>query len=345
MRWKSLIDAAFLAICCVGISACGNPDKGKLVFRPAAGSACTIETSDAVNFTMNLMGMQQSMSMSREVTYAAKVDSVDEQGNVTLTMTYEDISVELPGLDQMFGAMGGGLPGAPGAGQAGRGSESPFSPKRITEALESAKGEQFTVRVSKFGEVLGVEGADAIAKKVGDALMKASGASAGMGVGAGGESFGTDATTAMMKRIFLAAPDKRFNVNDVLELSSTDTSMQLPVTTTAKYTLRERANGVVSLDGTATYAFDLSQGPLQKGLEELKKGPMGEMFKDLRFSATADEGSGSGSIKIFEDSGWVADRLETAQIKGEFSIEGMGAGKFTMPIDVSVKTTVKCFPT
>jgi hypothetical protein len=148
-----------------------------------------------------------------------------------------------------------------------------------------------------------------------------------------------------MKRIFLAAPDKRFNVNDVLEFTSTDTSTQIPITTTAKYTLRERANGVVSLDGTATYSFDLDQGPIQKGLEELKKGPMGEMFKNLKISATADQGSGTGNIKIFEDSGWVADRLETAQIKGEFSIEGMGAGKLTMPVDVSVKSTVKCFPT
>ena len=312
--WLLLAALALLPSC--------NPDKNKLLFRPEVQGSRVVNTTEAVSFSMNIVGMDMTMGYSRDASYIMTVKSIDDTGDTTLDVTYDVMRFEVNGLEGLLGGFQGmpNMPKLPGM-------DDPLGLKALKEALNALKGETFTVRVNRHGEVLKVTGADAIAKKVTDGLKgPARGPAAGMGEGLV-KGLGDEGTLAAMKSIFLVTPDKALNAGDSWQETLERDDLAVPMQADTAITVRERSQGTLTLDLVSKYTLDLSSGPLK------------ETFAGAKGS-TSITGQGSGVLSFEEATGWLREGVTTGKVSGSLSpVEGV-----QFPINASFKTEVHSYP-
>lgn len=312
--WILLAALALLPSC--------NPDKNKLLFRPEVQTSRVVNATNAVSFNMNIVGMDMTMGYSHDASYIMTVKRIDDQGDTTLDVTYDLMRFEVNGLEGLLGGFQGmpNMPKLPGM-------DDPLGLKALKEAFNALKGETFTIRVNRHGEVLEVRGADAIAKKAADALkVSASGPAAGMSEGLV-KGLGDEGTLAAMKSLFLATPDKALNPGDSWQETLERDDMAVPMQADTTITVRERNQGILTLDLVSKYTLDLSSGPLK------------EAFAGAKGSMNI-AGQGSGALSFEDATGWLREGVTTGKVSGSLSpVEGV-----QFPINASFKTEVHSYP-
>lgn len=308
------------SILCVAIllNGCGNPDKNKLMFKPEVNAARTVNVSNASNSSMSLMGMSMTIGYTDQKTYIMTPTAVSDTGDVTLTVTYDFVKAEMTGMDAMMG--GAGMPNMPGM-------DDMFGMKAMQKALDTLKGQSFTVQVSKLGEVLRVEGADAIAEKVADAYEGPAHLPGAEMKSSIRDGYGDASMQEQMKRIFLKVPDKALNAGDSWEENLSTENMEVPVDITSTLTVGERNAGVLPFTIANQMSVDFS------------KGPMGKALASGNASATLT-GQGSGTAEFEEATGWVRSYVTTGKASGNIS----APGGMSIPIEISTKTEITSFP-
>lgn len=333
MQRSALCYMALLSALMAPLLAGCNPDKNKLLFKPAPGSARMIDTEDAFNFSVNLMGMSMGFGMSRESTFRMTTESVDPEGVVTLNVALESTTLDLSGLDTLLGgAMGGpqGAPGMPAIPGMPTGDD-PFGTKALKSAMSAAKGESFKVRVNRHGEIIDVTGADAIGEKVANEYKAPVGLPAvemKMNIR---RMLGDEGMKNAMKQIFFPAPDKPLNAGSSWNTQLVNDGAGIPVTADTTITMKDRANGFLNFDTALQLNFDMKSGPMK----ELLDNP--NVKTDMR-------GNGSGSLKFEEGTGWLVDGLSAGTVNGNISFQApQGGGSLAIPIEVAYKGTVKTY--
>jgi uncharacterized cupredoxin-like copper-binding protein len=322
MSLKRTCLIACLLICvAVLLNGCGDPDKNKLLFRPELNVARTVNTSLNANTSMKLMGMEMNIGNSREVTYIMTPTAIADDGTVTVEVVYDYVKEEMSGLDAMLG--GANLPGM----QQMPGMDDMFGTKAKSKALEALKGEKFTVRVSRLGEVVGVEGAEVAAGKLADAYQPPAHIPADEVKKQIRQEYGNENMTFQMKQVFLTTPDKALNSGDTWQEDITSDDPAMPLEVKSTITVGDRAGGILKLSSVDEYTIDFS------------KGPMGAMMGSGDAGAKL-AGQGSGTAEFDEASGWPRTSVSTMKASGSVSpMEGMN-----MPMDVSVKVEVTSYP-
>ncbi|MCC6694309.1 MAG: hypothetical protein IT365_01645 [Candidatus Hydrogenedentes bacterium] len=315
-RW--CLTASFLLCTIALLSGCGDPDKNKLLFRPEINVARTVNTSDASSTNMKMMGMEMTIGASKEMSYVMTPTAIDENGVVSLDVVIDHIRTETTGLDGML--KGAGMPQLPGM-------DDMFGEKAMQKALESMKGEKFTLRVSRNGEVLGVDGADAIASKIADAYAPPAHLPAEQIKTGIRQGYGNQGTLEMMKQIFIKTPDKALNPGDTWQETVNRGSAEMPVEGTSTVTVGERNAGLLTLSTTDQYQLDFS------------KGPMGAAMASGKASAKIT-GQGTGTAEYEEATGWPRKWVTTGKASGSVSaMQGM-----EMPMEISAKFEINSFP-
>ncbi|MCC6488537.1 MAG: hypothetical protein IT364_13655 [Candidatus Hydrogenedentes bacterium] len=305
---------------CAGIlfNGCGDPDKNKLLFRPELNVARTVNTSDASNTSMKMMGMEMTIGASKEMSYVMTPTAVDENGVVTLEVVIDHVRNETTGLDGML--KGAGMPQVPGM-------DDMFGEKAMQKALESMKGEKFTIRVSRNGEVLGVDGADAIASKIADAYTPPAHLPAEQIKSGIRQGYGNQGTLELMKQIFIKTPDQALNPGDTWQETTNRGSAEMPMEGTSTFTVGERNAGLLTLTTADQYQLDFSKGPMA--------GAMAAGNASAKIS-----GQGTGTAEYEETTGWPRKWVTTAKASGSISaMQGV-----EMPMEISAKFEINSFP-
>ncbi len=292
----SIVLGLLVAVACL-LPGCSNPDKNKLIFKPKVGEKRTVllKQENAQTMKMAGMGMNQSMTSGTDATYLLSVDSIDPEGTATITVTYDDMKFSVPGM----GAEGAAMPGMEAMG----------NPAEMMKKLQEAfKGQTFTMRVSRLGEVLAIEGADKVVEKVIGAIGDDSNPMMSM-MKEMMKTFMSEQTIKMgMTTLFVKAPDKSLNTADTWNDSFTFEMAGIPTTTDIAYTLRGRNGGYVTIDGALTSKVDFANSSMLKMLGDMK------MTGDLT-------GKGTGVYSIDEASGWLTRREDKTNTSGKISMD------------------------
>ncbi|MBX7258543.1 MAG: hypothetical protein K1Y02_19435 [Candidatus Hydrogenedentes bacterium] len=315
----SLVFGVLIAVL-IALPGCSNPDKNKLLFKPAVGSKrlVTVKQNTTQNIKMAGIGMNQSMTFGNETTFLMNVESLDAEGTATIKVTYEDMKFTLPG-------MGGGM-AMPGMAEAD---------DMIKKLQEGFKGSTFTIQVSRLGELKAIEGAEAVTDKALGAMGGDSDPMSQMGKEMMKGFMGAEVIKAIMYSLFIKAPDKALNPSDTWNDTFNLDVAGTPATTESTYTLRGRADGYVTIDGALTTKVDFANSALAKMAGEMK------MSGDLA-------GTGKGTYSIDEATGWLTHREDKTQMTGKMSMEmpkqlqGMPnmPSKMDMEMDMNVDLVV-----
>jgi len=286
-----------LLLCVACLSpGCSNPDKNKLIFKPKVGDKRTVLLKQDTTQTIKMaaMGSMPAMTSGTDATYLLSVESVDPDGTSTIKVTYDDMTYRSP----MLGAAG--MPGMDAAGA---------NPADMIKKMQEAfKGQTFTVRVSRLGEVTAIEGADKIGENVSKAMGDDSNPMMKMVKDMMKTVIGEATIKAGMSTLFIKAPDKSLNAADTWNDSLTIETAGIPTTTDTAYTLVGRANGYVTINGALTTKINFADSSMAKMLGEIK------MSGDL-------SGTGTGTYSIDEASGWLTHRADTSNVAGKMSMQ------------------------
>ncbi|MCC6154697.1 MAG: hypothetical protein IT367_13100 [Candidatus Hydrogenedentes bacterium] len=327
MRLRNLGFVALLAIAVAVVSGC-NPDKNKLLFKPQAGAKRLVDTEEAMNMSMSLMGMSMNFGTAKEYTFEFAPKETDAAGVTTFDTTIKSVKFEMTGLEGLMGGLGGpGGPQIPGM----PGGDDPFGIKSLKAAVKSAEGQTFTVKVNKLGEVTEVSGADAIADKA-SALYKAP----ALGAQVPPKQvlkfhLGDNTMKYSMMGIFTARPDKKLNIGDTWQNKVNGGDNMAEVVGDATFTVKERANGTVTAESVSKVEIK----PGQEMQQQMGKVPGFTMEMS---------GQGSGTAKFDEATGWLIDYVDIAKVPGKMSFPAGQMGNVSMNIEASYKVSYKSYP-
>jgi len=327
MRVRNSGIVALLAVAVVVGSGC-NPDKNKLIFKPQADAKRLVDTEEAMNMSMSMMGMSMNFGTAKEYTFEFTPKETDAAGVTTFDATIKSVKFEMSGLDGLMGGMGGpGVPQIPGM-PAG---DDPFGIKSLKAAVKSAEGQTFSVKVNKLGEVTEVSGANAIAEKA-SALYKAPAMAAKIPAKQVlTNHLGDNTMKYSMMGIFTARPDKKLNIGDTWQNKFNGGDSMAEVVGDATFTVKERASGTVTADS-------VSKVEIKPGADlKQQMGSIPGFTMDM-------SGQGSGTAKFDEATGWLVEYVDIAKIPGKMSFPAGPMGNVSMDMETSYKVSYKSYP-
>lgn len=313
---RFFIHAALTLSLAILITACGNPDKNKLLFRPELNTQRAVSSSQATNVVVKMMGMDMNFSSTSDISYVMTPKSVDEAGVVTLEVAYESARIQVTGMESMMQNVPN-MPKVPGM-------DDLYGAKAVQKALDTINGETFTARVSRQGEVLAVEGADAIADKLATACKPPAHIPADVMKERLKDEFGNEGVKEYLEGAFIKAPDKALNPGDTWQ--ETEDRQEKGLHSEETYTVRERVGGSVALDLVAQYTMDASKMP---GLGQMSGSGGNSELK----------GQGSGTIKVDDLTGWVLEGVSTGKVSGTAA----PAPGMQVPLEISSKYEVHSY--
>ncbi|MCC6694816.1 MAG: hypothetical protein IT365_04200 [Candidatus Hydrogenedentes bacterium] len=310
---------AFAILACCGC----NPDRGKLVFNPGLNGPRMVETSDRVSMKVKVVALDMAIETVKDVTYSMMPKSIDSEGAVTLDVTYEAVHFEAKGLGGLFDGIQG-LPNVPKP----ESLQDPFGTVAMQQSLDGLKGETFTIVVEHSGAVASVTGADAIATKIADAMAIPAHLSREEMRARVLKAYGDEGTRAILQGVFTKGPGKKLNPGDIWQESLTRADLPFPVKADRTYTLRARAEGVLTVDTKTQLALALTGDD------------MADAGAEPQHSRVELSGEGTGAIQIEEPTGWPIEGNVTAQVHGGLTlVRGL-----QFPLEATITSTVRSYP-
>ena len=319
---RTRLELFILAVAILACCGC-NPDRGKLVFNPGLNGPRMVETSDRVSMKIKVVALDMAIETSKNVTYSMMPKSIDSEGAVTLDVTYESVHFEAKGLGGLFDGIQH-MPNMPKPDAL----EDPFGMVAMQQSLDSLKGETFTVVVEHSGTVANVTGADAIAAKIADAMTIPAHISREEMRERVLKAYGDEGTRAILQNVFTQGPGKKLNPGDIWQETLTRADLPFPVKADRTYTLRARADGVLTVDTKTLFALTLGNGETQ------------DDGAASQGSQTELSGEGTGAILIEEPTGWPIEGNVTAQVHGGLTlVRGL-----QFPLEATIASTVRSYP-
>ncbi|MEO6834152.1 MAG: DUF6263 family protein [Chitinophagaceae bacterium] len=290
-----------LAIGLAVLSSCGKGEKVdlKLNLQPGSQYLYTMETK--MDMTQTAMG--QSMKTNNDMTMEFVYDVTAADGNnKKITVTYDRIAM------QMKSAM----------------ANMTYDSRDTTHNTPELKmmgymlHKPFTMLVSDHGEILKVEGLQAIINNMGDSTT-AEGAAMRRQLAS---SFNDSSMKGMMQQSLNFFPDKPVSVGDTWKKSYSMNMSIMAVNMDNEYKLTSVSNGIAHLDVSSK----LTGGGDIAGGEEMKN-----VKVDLK-------GDQKGTMDVEVATGLVVDSKLKQDIKGDISMMGM---KIPLTMTQDIRITAK----
>ena len=287
---KAVSSLALLIAVASLLPGCSKPEDGKLLFRPPVGSTRIIDESYAANIMISFSEMEMAISLSESSTLKLTVESVAEDGAVTLKAAYDSVEFDIsgPGMAAITAIQNLSAPGVI--------PEDPFGIKDLQNVLDGFVGKPFTVRVSSLGKVLSVEGIEEIAREAVGAQPATIDPDIKEQREKFAKSFSDDESKESFEDFFLLPPATSIGVGDTWTGTIDDNVMDLPFSMKVTHTLKDRTNGYANVSCVLEIEFDLSDGLL-----------------DLVINSGKANGKGSGTLTFEEATGWMTRRIETTK--------------------------------
>ena len=281
----------YLGLCSgLFLTACGQSFTPQ--FKPNVGDRRSIQQDDLLTMNIQMMGTNMPMTLSNSNAWMCEVTEVQDNGEVTLKLTAQQMRIDL-GMDILKNLPGGGI-------------DLSF----LDKAQNALKGQSFTVKLNPAGEILAMEGVDAITRHM-VAEVPLPGAAMGM-------------QPAAMLEEYFGEPMFR-------KLVEAWMAPYQPISDKATQTWTRRGSddfGMVRADYTQTYTLTGTENGLAKlSFEKTYQGGSGGSgaLAGLPIQI-APKGSATGTLEMELDTGWIKSMYTEINMTVNSTMEGMPDG-------------------
>jgi hypothetical protein len=253
-----------------------------------SGASYRVRSENFNRMVQSMVGVELEMSQRMVIYYTFTVRSASGQGEFTLDVNHEAVSVELNSLhgDMRWDSNQGVEPEHP-----------------LARGLAALVGESYTLRLNSAGEVLAVEGLDMITEKMAGDVELPEGDNREMVLGGLKELAGEEAQKEMLGQLFGVYPIHPVETGD--SWAVVDTSGSGPWNRLGSLTL----NGLKGNQATIGLDAEISTG---KGGMQRSLGPI-----QVEMELT---GAQTGSISLDLDTGWITRRQMRIDINGSYTL-------------------------
>jgi hypothetical protein len=292
-------------------AAAGGPDKLDLHFHFQKGQTYHLIPTVEEKSTQVVDGEDQVTTNTVVLGQTLEVLSVNDDGSATIKVTFGPTATKNEGPQSTYAF------------------DSTDPPKDLpmpAVGLALVVGKSYTVTMTPAGEIVKMEGVDALIETMVGALPDDEEIRASMRESLG-HQFGEDALKELLANITAPFPGKPVAVGDSWTQKVTHTR-GMPRITETTYTLAERSNGVATVKVNATMKPDPDAEPV-------KSGPM-----SMRHTV---EGTETGTYKLDEATGFILEGEIEHNLHGDVILSNVPGrdGDLTIPTTVEIKVTIK----
>jgi cytoskeletal protein RodZ len=278
-------------------------DKIELKLKLQVGQTFRMQTTQSQNLEQSMFGQSVASNSSSTTVMRYDVKSIDTNGNITLTATYESIISREEGPN--------------GVTEFDSSKVDASSQNAQAQIVSAMMGKSLDILMTPQGEVIQVEG---FGEMMDAMLATQDPASIELAKPIIESAFGEDAFKDSMQNILLTYPEVRVGVGDLWQ-SSISVSAGIPMQMNTTWTVTNLENGVLSADVLQTITANPDADPLELG-------PISLSYPDL-------VGQGEGQLKIDAETGWVISNRIVHEFTGEMMMEGVDQLGEAPPIPIS----------
>lgn len=311
---RRILLLVLLVLC--GSRTSAQDDKLELRLRLKQGETYRLKTTVEQRITGEAGSQQAATDQTFAVGYALTVQNVDGAGNMRIATKYESILFRQKGP----------------TGAIEYDSQNP--PKQVPQSARpfaALTGLGFTATMTPAGQIIAVEGLDAMLTEMVNNLELPEGPAKAAVQETLGQQFGEDTMKQNLRGMFALYPETPVAVGESWQ-RKTAVSKGFPVLIEGVYTLEGRAGGVARVAIKATLSPNDAAGPVDLGT--------GRMSYDLK-------GEQSGFAEIDEATGWTRSIAINQLITGTLRFQGAGGvPELTKPVTIHeiVTTTAPTVP-
>lgn len=266
----------------------------------------TYQLTQNVDNTIGVMGMDQQTALEQVISYAYNIEKVNPDGSMELTMSIAALRMEqaTPMMNMVFD------------------SEKPEDnePADAVSGMKNVIGKKFDIKLSKSGEVLEVKGEENMFKGAFDGVPNGEMMEQQMEA-----QFGESTIVGSLRQLTGFYPTEAVKVGDSWTKES-DAQSAMPMKAETTYTLKERKNGIATIEFTRKLKTDPDGKPMEM---------MGmEMSYDM-------SGTESGTYLVDEKTGWATSMEATQDMGGKMSMKGGPMGEMQADMKVATKNVYK----
>ncbi|MDX9972164.1 MAG: DUF6263 family protein [FCB group bacterium] len=297
---------------CLAALVAGAQETVPIQLQVKAGDVLPLRVVTNQEISQTVLGQQRRIKQEVEYRYAIAVDSIDADGAINATVTWEEAAIHR----DMKGEVVGDEPMTPAV------NADAAARARLLEAL---KGQRFRLRTTSAGEVLEVSGTGDAVAQLTKVLEPSSEEERALTEQSVREQYGDQAMREIMQRVLAVYPPKPVAVGESWVRTLTATK-GFPFVIKSTYTLKEAAPDRVAIEEKAEVTTDTK--PIAN--------PPGT--GTTSYSLT---GGQAGTITLWRDTGWYAEATLNQQAYGHVAYDAGGSDKKKTAVPLSVKTEVR----
>ncbi|MCJ7784466.1 MAG: DUF6263 family protein [Desulfobacterales bacterium] len=313
-RAFSIILASAIVFGLVSLSSASD-EKIQLGFHPQSGKSYNLKQITDQYICQTIQGQQQKMGSKIGVKATCDVLGVEADGTARMKITYRGFLIKQTGPTGTIDY---------------NSSRSTIPEDPISKIYSSLIGQSITFQMSPQGQVKNIQGLDNILSMV----MAQSNVPQGperasvekMVVGI----FGEEGLGKMMQKVAGIFPDVPVGIGDTWTKESHISDI-FPAIIKSKYTLKDRQNGVATVEVQSTVEPNPNAQPK----------PMDFGSATLSYEVT---GTTEGVIQIEEASGWTISGKYTQKMSGMAKMQDSAQPSRNMSIPITVESTTTLEP-
>jgi DUF971 family protein len=285
-------------------TALSAPAQRKLRLNLEKGDRFHVVSKQNMNQVNKVRGQQMETKVDNLTEYDVTVQEVKSDGTYVVQMKYTRMKMN---VNNMMVSMAADT-------KDGSGDE------MVSQYLNEMIGKTVTLHMNELGEVQQVKGMEENQQAAAENLSGRKGAQVRQAMSG---NMSAEAMRSMMEQRMGTFPEKAVAAGDTWQKSGqTNTVAETDIT--RKYTYKGRENGQDIIAVETTMAIDNA---------DMQQGQSGQSTKmDLK-------GTGSGTLKLAPDTGWLIASEMTQEMKGDIKIQRRGGQQMTMPTEI--QTDVK----
>jgi len=277
------------------------------------GTSYPFSTEVKQKIDEEVLGQKISLEQTMKTLYTVSVDSTDSQGNTSLTVTYNDMSVTVDNVssDGDLGDISGAL------GSMG---------DEMNQLYDALEGRTFGVVLSPEGRVQSVSGMEDMIQAMKEWLSASGTPGADQIFDQVSGLFGDEFITQSWEYYFAYLPEEPVKIGDTWT-ANLSTGSQFPLNVATVYTLESVTDGTarIGVKGTVTAGKD-------SALMEVSGLQLGFTF----------DGTETGQVTVDLESGWLDSMIASQTVDGKITISGDAGGNidFEIPLHLDMTTRV-----
>lgn len=309
-----------MMILSVAISFVYAEDKVDLKLRLEKGQSYKMKMSQELKINIMIpgqQGQQQPMTMNQknEMKTIYTVEDVQEDGTLVLKVTYDAMVFKMENPD-------------PNQTIEYDSTDTSTAVGPMASILDAVVGQSFTITITSDGHVKEIQGADALLGRIQEKINELPEGPERAGMETQFKmQYGDEALKANTENSFNMYPDNPVGIGDTWQRKTT-MNQGFPMVVDSIYTLKERKDGIATIDIFAMIQPDRDTGPTEMGSVKLQYNISGSL---------------TGVMEMQEATGWPIRSNQNLRLSGSITVQSPEMQQ-PMSIPMSITGTVTAEP-